>query len=295
MRISVAHESVYRYDPAASGVIQSLRLTPRNHAGQYVVSWRIDISADCRLEAQEDAFGNVVHAFSVDGPLSELRVLAEGMVETQDTAGVVRGAVERFPPSLFARETPLTAADEAIAGYAAQFAAPVAGQSQTQGAVPVTAGGAAGDGTLPMLHALLARLHQDMALDHELAVRTVENTDTAAAAFARRRGACQDVAHVFIAVARSLGVPTRYVSGYFPGADGMPGSSHAWAEAYVPDLGWVGFDPAYGFCVTDQHVRVAIGLDAIGAAPVRVARYGGGGEAVEVHLAVSQANWQAQG
>src|ERR1700724_1569953 len=124
MRICVAHEPVYRYDTPPSGVIQTLRLTPRNHTGQYVVDWRIDVSADCRLEPQEDAFGNIVHAFSTSEPITELRLLVEGEVETQDTAGVVRGAVERFPPSLFLRETPLTHADEAILAYAAQFPRP---------------------------------------------------------------------------------------------------------------------------------------------------------------------------
>ena len=92
MRIRVTHETVHRYEPPASGVIQTLRVTPRNHAAQYVVDWRIDISADCRLEPQQDAFGNIVHAFSVSGPLSELRLLVEGEIETQDTAGVVKGA-----------------------------------------------------------------------------------------------------------------------------------------------------------------------------------------------------------
>src|SRR5215471_3399499 len=117
MRICIAHETVYRYDTPASGVIQTLRLTPRNHTGQYVVNWRIDVSADCRLEPHEDAFGNIINAFSAGGPISELRLFAEGEVETQDTAGVVRGAVERFPPTLFLRETALTRMDKAISTY----------------------------------------------------------------------------------------------------------------------------------------------------------------------------------
>ena len=121
MRICVAHETIYRYDSPQSGVIQTLRLTPRNHAGQYVVDWRIEISADCRLESDEDAFGNLAHAFSANGPISELRVMVEGEVETQDTAGVVHGAVERFPPTLFLRETALTSADRALAAYAAEI------------------------------------------------------------------------------------------------------------------------------------------------------------------------------
>src|SRR5437764_789112 len=119
MRIRVAHETAYRYGRPANGVIQVLRLTPRNHEGQYVVAWRIDLSVDCRLDQHEDAFGNITHAFVADGPLPELSVLVEGEVETRDAQGVVRDAVERFPPSLFLRETALTACDAGIAEFAA--------------------------------------------------------------------------------------------------------------------------------------------------------------------------------
>ena len=78
MRLHIAHSIVRRYDPPAAGAIQVLRLTPRNHEGQYVIGWRIDISADARLNAHEDAFGNLTHVFTADGPLetSSIRVEA---------------------------------------------------------------------------------------------------------------------------------------------------------------------------------------------------------------------------
>src|SRR5712671_2460242 len=289
MRICVAHETVYRYDAPCTGVIQTVRLTPRNHAGQYVVNWRIDVSADCRLEPQEDAFGNIMHAFSIAGPICELRLLVEGEVETQDTAGVVRSAVERFPPSLFLRETALTHVDKAILGYAAQFPRPAA------------------TNMLATLHNVLARIHQDIAFD----TAATSAAPSAADAFMAGRGMSEDLAHIFIAVARSLGVPARYVAGYFRQGDGASTGNvreelgvasqlaghkagHAWAEVHVPDLGWVGFDPANGVCATDQHVRVAVGLDYLGAAPVRGAHYGGGREEVAVRLEVTQASWQTQ-
>src|SRR3984893_3676143 len=275
MRICVAHETVYRYDTPSSGVIQTLRLTPRNHTAQYVVNWSIDFSADARLEPQEDAFGNIIHAFSAGGPISELRLLAEGEVETQDAAGVVHGAVERFPPSLFLRETALTCADEAISTYAAQFDRPAAAD------------------TLSVLHNLLARIHDDIAFDAEPTTTSV----TAAETFAANRGTCQGLTHVFIAVARALGMPARYVSGYLHRLDGVSAQDggHAWAEAHVPELGWVGFDPAAGLCVTDRHIRIVGGLDGLGAARVRGAHYGGGREVLAVKLQVTQASWQTQG
>src|SRR5687768_2026264 len=101
MRIQISHTTSYRYDIPAASVIQTLRLTPRNHDGQYVVAWRIDVSENCQLAQIEDAFGNITHVFTAEGPFSELRLTVEGEVETQDTGGVVSGAVERFPPSLY--------------------------------------------------------------------------------------------------------------------------------------------------------------------------------------------------
>src|SRR5437764_6695849 len=96
MRIRISHLTSYRYATPATSVIQRLRLTPRNHDRQYVTRWRIDVSADCRLNQHEDAFGNITHAFTAEGPFSELSVQVEGEVETRDTQGVVHGAVNDF-------------------------------------------------------------------------------------------------------------------------------------------------------------------------------------------------------
>src|SRR5580700_4350040 len=128
MRLRIAHRNVYRYDPPAAGVIQVLRLTPRNHEGQYVVRWRIDVSADARLAGHEDAFGNLTHVFSADGPFGELSVEVDGEVETQNTNGIVRGTVERFGPSLFLRDTALTQADPAIQDFAQGIRAAKSGE-----------------------------------------------------------------------------------------------------------------------------------------------------------------------
>ena len=274
MRILVSHTTSYRYDRPAAGVIQMLRLTPRNHDGQYVVDWRIDISANCQLGQHEDAFGNITHVFTVDGPLSELHLTVEGEVETQDTGGVVSGAVERFPPSLYLRETPLTRPDPMIGNFA------------------YAANRDAGGDTLKTMHNMVVRLPNDMTFD----TSPTGTTTTAAQAFALKRGVCQDLSHVFIAGARSLGVPARYVGGHFRRVDGVveQEAGHAWAEAYVPDLGWVAFDPTNGISATDAHVRVAVGLDYLGAAPIRGARYGGGGETLAVTVHVDQARRQDQ-
>jgi transglutaminase-like putative cysteine protease len=274
MRIRISHATTYHYDTPPTGVTQVLRLTPRNHDSQYVLNWRVDLSEDCRLHQYEDAFGNIAHSFTADGPLDELRIAVEGEVDTHDTHGLITGAVERFPPSLFLRETDLTQADAAIAEFAQAARA------------------AGGTDTLSVLHALLAAVHDAMTYD----TSPTQTVTTAAQAFGLRRGVCQDLSHVFIAAARGLGIPARYVGGHFYRADGVieQDAGHAWAEAHIENLGWVGFDPANRISTTDAHVRIAVGLDYLGAAPVRGTRYGGAGETLKVAVQVEQARQQAQ-
>jgi len=87
-----------------------------------------------------------------------------------------------------------------------------------------------------------------------------------------RAGVCQDFAHLFIAAARAMGIAARYVSGYIhiPGDGGITeGASHAWAEAWVPGAGWVGFDATHPVRAGENHVRVAVGRDYRDAAPTR--------------------------
>lgn len=272
MRIFIRHETIYAYDDPPKSVIQTLRLTPRHHESQYVVRWRVALSHDGRLDQREDAFGNLTHAFTLAGPVDRIGIDVEGEVETQDSAGVVRGAVERFPPGFFLRETPLTEPDEAIRALAADISA--------RGSV------------LDQMHKLLGALYTTMKFDPD---PTHVHT-TAAQALALKRGVCQDLSHIFIAAARTLGIPARYVSGHMYRVDGVTDlvAGHAWVEAYVPDLGWLAFDPTNGICATDAHVRVAVGLDYLGAAPVRGSRQGGSHERMVVNVRVAQAQAQQQ-
>jgi transglutaminase-like putative cysteine protease len=268
MRLRIAHTTTHSYDPPATGVIQVLRLTPRNHEGQYVIDWRIDVSADLRLNAHEDAFGNRTHVLTADGPFEALGIQVEGEVETQNTDGVVRGALERFPPRMFLRDTPLTQADAAIRDFALDVRAANSGDR------------------LAELHALLEQVHEGMIREKETSQPPAA---MAAEVFARKRGVGHDLTHVFIGAARSLEIPARYIAGYrCSGAGAAQDTGHGWAEAHVEGLGWVGFDVVNCVCPTDAYVRVALGLDALGAAPVRGTRYGLGEQTLAVAIRVDQ-------
>ena len=274
MRIRISHATTYHYDAPPKSVTQVLRLTPRNHDGQYVCNWRIDLSQDCTMHQRDGAFGNVSHLFTAEGPFDALTITVGGEVETQDTHGIIKGAVERFPPALFLRDSPLTEADPAIVAFADETRAK------------------AGPDQLNLMHSLMLGINEAMEFD----VDPTQVTTTAAEAFALKRGVCQDATHIFLAAARHLGIPSRYISGHFYREDdqSVQEAGHAWAESYIEKLGWVGFDPTNGISPTEAHVRVAIGLDYLGAAPVRGTRYGGGGETLKVAVQVQQASWQSQ-
>jgi transglutaminase-like putative cysteine protease len=279
MRLRISHSTTYRYEPPATGVIQVLRLTPGSHDGQYVAEWQIDVSTDSHLDMHEDAFGNITHVMT-HGALEDLTITVGGLIETHDTGGVLRGTHERFPPTLFLRATGLTTVNPAMEAFARQLRA----ESE--------------DDTLGFLHTLMTQINEHMTFDED----PTHSGTSALEAFALKRGVCQDYAHIFIACARSAGVPARFVSGHFLRSDGMidQAAGHAWAEVFVSDLGWVGFDPANCICTTEAHARVAIGLDYLGAAPVRGTRYGGGTETLTVSVKVDhagrpgQSQWQSQ-
>jgi transglutaminase-like putative cysteine protease len=264
MRIRIHHETAYTYDRPAQSVIQILRLTPRDHDGQYVRRWRIDLDHGGMLRQREDAFGNIIHVLSASGEFSQFSLSVDGEVETQDTAGIVRGATEHFPPALYLRETALTKPDAAIIDFAR------------------SAESKAKNGPLDRLHKLLIGLHDHMTFE----VGATDAATSAIDAFARGRGVCQDLTHVFIAATRTLGIPCRYVAGHLFRSD------HATPQE--AGHAWVGFDPANGISPTDSYVRVAIGLDYLGAAPVRGAQIGGSDEKLAVAVTVDQTAQQQQ-
>jgi len=274
MRLAVRHATVYHYSEPARRIVQLLRGTPSSFAGQSVLDWRIDVDCDARLREGRDGYGNVTHMLYIDKPVRSLSVTVAGRVLTEDRAGIVQGVPHELPPAVFTRPTGLTQAGPALADLARWTAAQPGG-------------------TLDRLHGLAARLHETLRFDTEATA-----VDTRAEeALAAGHGVCQDFAHIFIGTSRQLGLPARYVSGHLFRRDGkhVQEAGHAWAEAWINDLGWTAFDSVNGICTDDAYVRVACGLDYRDAAPVAGARSGGGEEELSVEVRVSEARRQAQG
>jgi transglutaminase-like putative cysteine protease len=269
MRISIGHVSRYSYSEPTKYSILALRLTPRSFQGQRVVEWRVTAPGVEAVQPFRDGFGNVVHLVSCTDRHAESLVIAKGVVETEDCAGIVQGLSDCAPIGIYRRQTEKTAANHDIRTLAC-----------------VAAGGG-----IREMHDLMHAVRD--AIDYKTGA--TDSRTTAADALMAGVGVCQDHAHVFISAARSLGIPARYVSGYLFVGEGEPAeANHAWAEVWLQDLGWVGFDPANRICPTDHYVRLAAGLDATFAAPIRGMRHGIADEELDVVVEVQQQSVQQQ-
>lgn len=268
MLLSVRHRTHYHYQPAASRVGLRLRLYPSRFDGQHVREWSVSVNGSDCPQLLTDGFGDGVGLWHHHGSCESVEIVAGGVVETTDKAGVIDRPPRRPPPAIFLRETPLTVPDDAIRALA---------DGLPQGA------------QLERMHLLSEAVRA--AIDYRANVTTSETT--AAEALAAGAGVCQDHAHVFIAAARSVGTPARYVAGFMlAGADdeAMEDNveTHAWAEAHIEDLGWVGFDPSISVSPTERYIRLACGLDAHQAAPIRGHVTGESRVAMEASVDISQ-------
>lgn len=259
MRLNISHETAYHYDDEVRASIQYLRLTPHDSERQRVLSWHLDLPRPVR--AQLDPFGNILHVLTLDDPHDAIIIGARGQVEIDETREAEHEAQSPLP---FLRFTRLTEADEALREFATR-------QCETRR-----------DRT--GLIDLMQALNQHMTYSPgSTAVDTC-----AAQAFASGAGVCQDHTHAFLACARSLGIPARYVSGYLFTEKSEHLASHAWAEAWL-DGAWYSFDVTNQLAKPERHLKLAVGLDYLDACPVRGMRRGGGFEQMHAKVLVAPA------
>ena len=263
MRLSVRHVTHFEYDSVLDYSVQRLHLTPLSFASQKVVQWAITTPGIENALSYIDGFGNIVYLVTCSNIKGPVEVIAEGLVDCENAGGLVSGVVCAAPNSVFLRQTVATRPSALI-------------QEKVQTLISQLQG-------LEQLHALMGSIHKQV----EFTIGATNASTTAAEAFLSGRGVCQDHTHIFLGVARSLGFAARYVTGYLvTGIGASSSASHAWAEAFVPDLGWVGFDAANGICPTDHYVRVAAGIDAAAVTPIRGSRRGGAHETMTVEVRV---------
>ena len=264
MRLSIHHVTSYRFGGPVRFGLQQVRKTPKTTAHQTVLHWRTEITGGHKELVFEDHHNNTTELISLDRETQSLDVLSEGEIEVSDTHGIVGAHRGPAPLWLYRRITPRTEAREHVRALLRGLPA---------------------GGDLDRLHSLCAMIGQ--AVPYETGVS--EPTWSAEETLKAGRGVCQDHAHIFIACARHLGLPARYVSGYLL-MDGQIDQTamHAWAEAWLDDLGWVGFDVSNVISPDARYVRVATGLDYSDASPVTGTRIGGLDETLGVQIRVAE-------
>ncbi|MEX2518800.1 MAG: transglutaminase family protein [Paracoccaceae bacterium] len=270
MLLSIRHRTQYRYEPAVSRVALKLRLYPAITSSQTPRAWSVTVNGQAPSMRLVNGYGDEESIWLAHDGATEVEVIAEGEVETRDMHGVLRGWKMAARPAMFLRETLLTKPAENIAALAAEATK--------------------GKHGLAAAHALSAAVREAV----EYRPGATGALTTAAEALTQGAGVCQDHAHLLIASARSLGAAARYVVGYLfvmEGEDTLVSpeqETHAWAEIWVDGLGWVGFDASNGVCPTDHYVRLAAGLDARDAAPLRGSVTGATEEHLEADVQVTQ-------
>jgi transglutaminase-like putative cysteine protease len=253
MLITIRHKLSLTLGPGIVRSAQHVLLTPASGPTQTVREWTIEMPGFADAASFIDGFGNRAQLVTQHRPEAELVVSVAGVVETIDRNGVIGRVQGETPAALYRRPTPLAKAAGAITS---RFrSAPKSGQER-----------------IALLHELMDRVGEVVGA---APTTQSQSQDGQSQSQSQSHGEADvppvpaaDFAHAFIGAARALEIPARYVTGYVA-EHGEEAFWHAWAEAFDDGLGWIAFDPALGYCPTDKHVRVAVGLDASGTVPVR--------------------------
>jgi len=289
MRLRIVHATDYEYEQPVTTSHHELLVTPRENDAQVRLSHHVQIApAPDSLAVRTDFFGNRAHYFSLHQPHRALRIVATSEVQVEQrrqltlSAGSQRWeeereriAADRRPDVLeayaFSFDSTYVRAEPGVRDYALESFPP-------------------GRPLLEAARDLTRRIHADFTYDPGA---TLISTPLAEV-LRRRRGVCQDFAHLEIGCLRSLGLSARYVSGYMattppPGRPRLVGgdASHAWASVFCPDVGWVDFDPANDVIPSGRHVTVAHGRDFGDVTPIRGVIQGGGPHVLRVSVDVA--------
>ncbi len=263
MYYSIQHQTRFRYDSPVSESIMELRMQPRSEGRQRCLSYFVKVNPKARVLQYRDHLGNYVHHFSVAPKHTQLLITTEATVET-------------FDPNQLPGFLPIHAWDE--------LDRILQSEDYWEFLMP-------SDFTEPseLLHTLaqdlkayrredpltlLLELNQAIYNAFDYAPKHTQVNSPIDHALADRKGVCQDFAHIMIALLRGLRIPARYVSGYLFHIEknqdrSVDGATHAWVEAMLPGLGWVGVDPTNNLLAGERHIRTALGRDYADVPPTR--------------------------
>jgi transglutaminase-like putative cysteine protease len=279
---SISHLTRYTYSEFITASFMEVRMRPRSDDRQTCTSFNIKLSPAARVLSYQDYLQNTIHFFDIPGAHHQLAINVESVVEVRPRPDLP----EALPPlawdALHVDRFDRDCYDMLQPGH---FTTP----TDLTRAFAVELGVGRRDDPLTALSALNTAIYH--AMDYEQSVTTVDSPVDVA--LASRKGVCQDFAHIMATLVRGLEIPCRYVSGYlFHHVDNVersaPDASHAWVEAWLPELGWVGFDPTNNVLCGDRHIRVCVGLDYADTAPTRGVFTGDAETSLEVNVRVSR-------
>lgn len=268
MFYSIRHFTRFKYSAPVSESIIELRMHPRSEGLQRCLSFDLNITPRTRVQSYRDHRGNVVHHFDVPGLHRQLTVIAESMVDVTPRAEL---PAHLGPNAWKDLHLQLNAGDYwemLVPSALAQFTDSLEDFAREQG-LPDREGIQRHD-PLELVHAISSAVNRAIAYVPQ-STRVDSPVDDA---LHNRKGVCQDYAHIMIALVRRAHIPCRYISGYLFHKAGArnrsaEGATHAWVEAYLPTLGWVGFDPTNDVVADESHVRTAVGRDYSDVPPTR--------------------------
>jgi len=266
MILDISHKTEYRFGVSPQYGLQQIRLSPQTHMAQTVQHWDMTFDGATTEAVFKDHYQNTVHLISLDKDATHLIITSQGKVLVENNNGVVGPHSGYVPLWLYLRQTPLTKAGTGVSELAQTL-------MLSQGT------------DLDKLHALSSAIGTQVSYE----TGRTDAMTTAEEAIKARAGVCQDHSHIFISAARKSGFPARYVSGYLMMNDRVAqDATHAWAEVYVQDLGWTGFDVSNQISPDERYVRVATGLDYSDASPISGLTFGGRNESISVDVQVQQ-------
>jgi transglutaminase-like putative cysteine protease len=268
MQYTIRHVTKFTYDEPISESVMEARMQPRTEASQHCLRFGLSTTPASRVRMYQDPDGNIVHHFNIPGRHARLTVTAEAFVEVSEP--------RPLPQALsIGAWTQLDAATETGEFWESLNASPFARRTEQLDRLADEIGMARDDDPLITVQQIMS----DVFRRFEYAPQSTRVDSPIDDALSARRGECQDFAHIMIALVRQLGIPCRYVSGYLfqpsvePGAGShqaaIDGATHAWVEAWLPELGWIGFDPTHNAAAGEHHIRVAIGRDYADVPPTR--------------------------
>ena len=255
----IRHLTKFRYTQPISETLMETRMHPRSDNNQRCLSFTLSVSPRCRVFSYRDHLANQVHHFDIPGDHRQLVIVAHSLVEQQPLGPIPK----RLTPAAWDElDVLLTQGDFWEMLLPSTFAEPTEALRTLAAEWRITRR----DDPLSMLH----EISRNVFNNFEYLPRSTKVDSPIDVALSSGRGVCQDFAHIMIALARMVGIPCRYVSGYLCHGDepeigsderNAPSATHAWVEAFLPRLGWVGFDPTNDLVANDRHIRTALGRD----------------------------------